>query len=457
MFKEKRELLKKIRSVVSDERLIARFDKRIDTFVNQEADTVSLKSVDALHPNDVTLYSELNESHEVLGRESLHLVAILKLNGGLGTTMGCDGPKSLITIRPGFTFLDCIVKQLLNCRKSSEKDIPFLLLNSKSTSEKTRSYIQDHFKITYDELFQIDYPRFVCDTMEPCKFLGEPEKEWAPGGHGDVYMSLYVSGTLETLLKKGVRYLFLSNSDNLGAELDLKILGAMVKSQTEFVMEVTPRTAQDVKGGTVVRYKGKKTLIERAQVSDEDAALFENNTRFPLFNTNNIWVDLRALYEKLLKNTLELPIIVNKKTISGVETAQLETAMGAAIQCFDKSTILVVPRSRFFPVKTMSDLLMIRSDIFDISNEGHVIKNPKRRTPFLPKIELDALYYDTVEKFETLFKDIPSLVEANSLTIEGPVQFQEATSIKGSVGFRYAGTTPVTIKGKYFENQHVDL
>jgi len=323
------------------------------------------------------------------------------------------------------------VKQLLNWRKLSNSALPFLLLNSKATSEKTRSYIQSHFQIEYDELFQVDYPRFVYDTMVPCKFPGEHDKEWAPGGHGDVYTALYLSGTLESLLKQGIRYLFLSNSDNLGAELDLKILGAMVKSKTEFVMEVTPRTQLDVKGGTVVRYQGKKILIERAQIRDEEVSQFENITPFPLFNTNNIWIDLRSLHEKMVKKTLGLPIIVNKKNIAGVVSAQLETAMGAAVECFEKATILVVPRTRFLPVKSTNDLLIMRSDIFDITTEGHLIKNPKRRSPFLPKIELDPLYYDTVEKFETLFEEIPSLIEATGLTVKGCVKFEKPVQVKG--------------------------
>jgi len=133
----------------------------------------------------------------------------------------------------------------------------------------------------------------------------------------------------------------------------------------------------------------------------------------------------------MVKKTLGLPIIVNKKNIAGVVSAQLETAMGAAVECFEKATILVVPRTRFLPVKSTNDLLIMRSDIFDITTEGHLIKNPKRRSPFLPKIELDPLYYDTVEKFETLFEEIPSLIEATGLTVKGCVKFEKPVQVKG--------------------------
>ena len=42
----------------------------------------------------------------------LNKLAVLKLNGGLGTTMGCVGPKSVIEVREGMTFLDLSVRQI---------------------------------------------------------------------------------------------------------------------------------------------------------------------------------------------------------------------------------------------------------------------------------------------------------------------------------------------------------
>lgn len=59
-----------------------------------------------------------------------------------------------------------------------------------------------------------------------------------PPGHGDVYPSLLGSGFLDRLLSKGIKYLFVSNSDNLGATLDVDLLAYFAKTDKAFLMEV---------------------------------------------------------------------------------------------------------------------------------------------------------------------------------------------------------------------------
>lgn len=58
------------------------------------------------------MYSSINESKPGNEAGFLSKLAVLKLNGGLGTTMGCVGPKSAIEVRDGLTFLDLTVKQI---------------------------------------------------------------------------------------------------------------------------------------------------------------------------------------------------------------------------------------------------------------------------------------------------------------------------------------------------------
>ena len=68
-------------------------------------------------------------------------------------------------------------------------------------------------------------------------------------GHGEVYIVLATSGMFDALLARGYQYLFLSNSDNLGATLNLGILGYIADEQIPFLMEVADRTEADKKGG----------------------------------------------------------------------------------------------------------------------------------------------------------------------------------------------------------------
>ena len=50
-------------------------------------------------------------------KEFLSKLVVVKLNGGLGTSMGCTGPKSLISVRSGLNFLDLTVQQIEHLNK----------------------------------------------------------------------------------------------------------------------------------------------------------------------------------------------------------------------------------------------------------------------------------------------------------------------------------------------------
>lgn len=124
---------------------------------------------------------------------------------------------------------------------------------------------------------------------------------WYPPGHGDFYESFQNSGLLKEFLKQGREYCFLSNIDNLGATVDLKILNKLLNEKTstgdsiEFVMEVTDKTRADVKGGTLIQYENKLRLLEIAQVPNEHLDDFKSVKTFKFFNTNNIWAKLDGM------------------------------------------------------------------------------------------------------------------------------------------------------------------
>jgi UTP--glucose-1-phosphate uridylyltransferase len=266
----------------------------------------------------------------------------------------------------------------------------------------------------------------------------DPGLEWAPPGHGDVYPSLAGSGMLDALLERGYRYLFLSNSDNLGAVLDPRILAWIAREEIPFLSEVADRTEADRKGGhlAVRRSDGGLVLRESAQVPDEDADAFQDVSRHTFFNTNNLWVDLRALADVMQDGVMGLPLIVNRKTVDpndsdSTPVIQLETAMGAAVGVFEGARALRVPRTRFAPVKTTSDLLVLRSDAYELTGDARLVLAAGREAA--PLVSLDDGFYKRLRDFDERFPaGPPSLVEADRLEVAGDVRFGAGVVVRGS-------------------------
>jgi UTP--glucose-1-phosphate uridylyltransferase len=372
----------------------------------------------------------------------LERAVVLKLNGGLGTSMGMTKAKSLLEVKNGHTFLDVIVRQVLHLRERHGARIPLLLMNSFATRDDTLAALERHPELPLDGLpldfVQGKVPKLRADGFEPVSWEADPSLEWAPPGHGDVFTSLATSGVLETLLDRGYEYLFLSNSDNLGAVLEPRILTWFAREGLPFVSEVVDRTEADRKGGHLARRRegGGLVLRETAQVAEPDREAFEDVGRHRFFNANNIWVNLRALQRTLHERDgiLGLPMIVNRKTVdptdpSSPAVVQLETAMGAAIGVFEGAEAVHVPRARFAPVKTTSHLLVVRSDAYRLAEDWTVRPAPGRDAA--PVVELSGefkLLCDFEERFPA---GPPSLVEAERLEVEGDVRFGRDVVVRG--------------------------
>nr|Q9LKG7.1 RecName: Full=UTP--glucose-1-phosphate uridylyltransferase; AltName: Full=UDP-glucose pyrophosphorylase; Short=UDPGP; Short=UGPase [Astragalus penduliflorus]AAF86501.1 UDP-glucose pyrophosphorylase [Astragalus membranaceus] len=364
----------------------------------------------------------------------LDKLVVLKLNGGLGTTMGCTGPKSVIEVRDGLTFLDLIVIQIENLNSKYGSNVPLLLMNSFNTHDDTQTIVEKYqnSNIEIHTFNQSQYPRLVVDDFLPLPSKGRTDKDgWYPPGHGSMFPSLSNSGKLDALISQGKEYVFVANSDNLGAIVDLKILNHLVAHKNEYCMEVTPKTLADVKGGTLISYEGRVQLLEIAQVPDEHVGEFKSIEKFKIFNTNNLWVNLKAIKRLVEADALKMEIIPNPKEVDGVKVLQLETAAGAAIRFFDKAIGINVPRSRFLPVKATSDLLLVQSDLYTVEN-GSVIRNKARTNPENPSIELGP-EFKKVSNFLGRFKSIPSIVELDSLKVVGDVWFGTGVILKGKV------------------------
>ncbi|YCM45366.1 UTP--glucose-1-phosphate uridylyltransferase [Verrucomicrobiaceae bacterium 227] len=394
----------------------------------------------------------------------LQKTVVIKLNGGLGTSMGLEKVKSLLEVRPGVAFLDLMSRQILSLRKTTGSDVRFLLMNSKASSDDTQDYLRSSVPELGDpsdlELLQNWAPKIVQETLEPVDHAANPELEWCPPGHADVYPTLEGSGWLDRLLEAGVQYAFISNSDNLGAILDPRLLSYFAESNAPFLMEVTRRTDADRKGGHLATRKsdGRLILREVAQCPAEDLESFQDINRHQFFNTNNIWVNLEALKKVMTDNdgVLELPVIRNAKTVDprdpdSTPIYQLEQAMGSAIECFEGATAVNVPRSRFAPVKSTGDLFVLRSDAYVVSDDGQVALAPSRNgVP--PNVQLSG-EYKLVDSLDSLGQ--PSLIDAGELTVSGPVFFAEGVVIQGKVKVSNGGSERQTIAPGVYKNEEI--
>jgi UDP-N-acetylglucosamine pyrophosphorylase len=375
-------------------------------------------------------------------RDLLSESVLLKLNGGLGTSMGLESAKALLEAKNGLTFLDFTIKQVLHARQEYRVPLSFVLMNSFSTSRDTLEFLRKYKDLgepEHLELLQSQAPKVDAGTMRPVVWPINPQLEWCPPGHGDIYPSLLGSGLLDQWLQKGKKYLFVSNSDNLGANLDLRVLSWFARSGKPFLMEVSERTASDSKGGHLARRASRFLLRESAQCPKQDLAAFQDIGKHRFFNTNNLWIRLDALKDLLQKNNgyVPLPLIKNIKTVdprdpNSPQVFQLETAMGAAIQCFEDAGALVVPRTRFAPVKTTSDLLALRSDAYEITADWRVVLSGGRHHP--PTIDLDSKHYKLVDDLnQKLTGGVPSLKNCKELIVRGPVLFSSGNIFLGKV------------------------
>ncbi len=434
-------------------------DAAIATFAHyyeqlESGETGMLPDADLDQLSDVPAYDDLPDEADA---EALDKTVVIKLNGGLGTSMGMEQAKSLLEVKQGKTFLDIIAGQVLELRKEHGARLPLVLMNSFATRDDTLEALEQHPELESDvpaDFVQNKEPKITVEDRFPVEWPDDPQLEWCPPGHGDVYTALQTSGTLDELVKRGYEYAFLSNSDNLGAVLDPRVLSWFAAEGLPFVMEVCEKTPADRKGGhpAVLKETGLLVLRETAQTPEEDLEKFGDIDTWKYFNTNNLWVNLRALAKVLDDNdgVLGLPMIVNKKTVdpsdkSTPEVFQLETAMGAAVGVFAGARTLVVPRRRFAPVKTTSDLLVLRSDAYVLTDDFRVEPSPDLPDG-LPLVELDSDHFKLLRDFDARFPaGPPSLVGAKKLAVEGDVKFGRDVVVRGEASVSNDGDEQLVV------------
>lgn len=396
-----------------------------------------LEKTDAIYEES----TETIEPDELI--PELKKVVIIKLNGGLGTSMGLEGPKSQLKVKDNMNFLEITCHQVEKFREKHNVVVPLLFMNSFNTNEITEENLKilnfknNDLPLCFNENKSPKLKRIDSNEKTeyiPASYPTNPDLEWAPPGHADIYPSIYETGLLDELISKGYEYLFISNIDNLGASLNYNIFEKYLKLNSNFVMEVASRTENDKKGGHLALKDQKLILREVAQVSKNDENDFQDYKKYKFFNTNSIWIKATALKKVLDENKgiLDLPIIVNEKNINPADSnsekiIQLETAMGSAISLFPDAKTILVPPKRFIPVKNSNNLLYLLSDLVFMNDDYELF--PLKSL----NINLNSDYYKNVNDFYNHFKVIPSLKKCNNLEIKSEKFFEKFETLEGNI------------------------
>ena len=426
-----------------------------------EAGTTGLIPEETISPLvEVPRLEDIDISEEA-ERSALAKTVIIRLNGGLGTSMGMDRAKSLLPVRDGDSFLDIIVRQVLAAREHYGARLPLIFMDSFRTQDDTLAALAKYPQLAVDDLpldfLQNQEPKLRADDLSPVSYPDDPSLEWCPPGHGDIYTALYGSGLLDKVIDAGFRYAATANADNLGAAPSAKVAGWFASSGAPYAAELCKRTPADVKGGhlAVRNSDGRIILRDTAQTPSDQMHYFTDQYRHPYFHTNNLWFDLVALREVLRQRdgVLGLPLIRNAKTVNPADSTttpvvQIECAMGAAIEAFEGASAIEVPRSRFLPVKTTNDLMVLRSDAYEIDVAGQLNATVDQ----VCVAELDPKYYKTIHQFEQrVSQGAPSLRQAQRLVVHGDWTFGADVVVKGEVTLADAGVASRVPDGTLLE------
>jgi UTP--glucose-1-phosphate uridylyltransferase len=376
--------------------------------------------------------------------DGLARTVVVKLNGGLGTSMGLDRAKSLLEVRDGLSFLDIIARQVMWARAEHGIRLPLLFMDSFRTSGDTTRALS-RYDLAVDGLpldfLQNKEPKLRSDDLTPVTWPADPDLEWCPPGHGDLYTALRGSGLLDRLIDAGYTQAFVSNSDNLGATPDPGVAEWFARSGAPFAIEAVRRTPSDRKGGHFARRTSDRRIVlrETAQTLEEDKEALADLSRHKYCSTNNLWFDLQAMRDELDRRdgVLGLALIKNTKTVDPAdpdspEVIQIESAMGAAVEVFEDAALVEVSRARFLPVKTTNDLLVLRSDCYRLEDSHHLVLD--EGLDGAPFVDLDTRYYKVVDDFDARFpKGVPSLNRAEELVVCGDWTFGADVSVSGRV------------------------
>jgi len=417
--------------------------------------------VEPPHDEDFETYSSLENCAPEDIPTFLSQLIVIKLNGGRGLSLGLEHSKSRLVVSNDMTFMDIVVRQIEYLNDLYKVSIPLLLMNSFVTHEDsvklTKKYENRNIKIYHFK--QSRFPRMRKDTLNPCCSDGKAihPQEWNPPGSGDVFRSLKRSGYLDKFMKEGKKFAFISNVENIGGipgRVDFKLLNLMKHSENDFLLEVCERISTDHQGGILCHEsvlpsnenenpnsakerdpkesRERLGLLELSQVPVDKQSLFSAK-KYKYWNTNSIWIRLDALDEKLKTHSLNLGIILKAVQTGSHGIVQFESPAATSIQSFSKAKLIVVPRYRYWDIKSTAALFLLQSNLYNVDpHTCRVALNETRQFDTIPLVR----FGDTFRKFKDYirrFKQIPDITELDHLTVSGDVFFGSGVVLKGTV------------------------
>lgn len=388
------------------------------TILKEKKEAVVEKDEDTLTGENVEQDNHIGQTAQVFPYESLQPVpeglsekvlleklVIVKFNGSLGTRIGFSGPKCTMEIGGGLTCLDLIINQIEDLNAKYGCNIPLLLLNAGSAHRGVLKFLEKH---PNKNIHCVPQSSLHLDSFSNSSAKGQDnEDEMNSFNLAEVVLPLVNSGKLGELSSQGKEFILMLGSDNLAQVVDLKILYHMMENDIGFCLEVMPKSSE----------------IEESKQSQN-----EEDTPIPTTKKNWKFVDTVWMGIQSIENILEGRAAEENLTIS---------------KLFDNHFSLSVPKSRYLPVEATSDLFLLQSDLYTLS-EGTVTRNTARENPTDPSIELGPLF-KTVNDFQERFKSIPSIIGLDSLKVAGDVSFGTGITLKGKVNIHARPGTRIEI------------
>ncbi len=309
-------------------------------------------------------WSELHQ----LGAAALERgeLAVCVLAGGMATRMG-GVVKALVEVTGSHTFLDLRVAEHRQLEADHGRPVPLWLMTSEATDRPIQDALGDlrdgNRIATFEQLVSL---RLTPDGELWVDRSGTPSTYAT--GHGDLPAALGASGLLDRFIDAGGRYVWISNLDNLGASVDLALLGQHIESSAALTVELVDKVAGD-RGGGPVLHDGKPIIAEDFRLPlDFDA------DQVPVFNTNTF---LASAHE-LAQLAMEWTYVEVHKQVEGSGAVQFERLLGEMTEALEPR-FLRVPRAgaetRFMPMKSREDLEQSRQLIEQIARarmpDGH--------------------------------------------------------------------------------------
>ncbi len=301
-------------------------------------------------PGDVARFPEPEtpayQELQRLGMEALErgeLGAVI-LSGGMATRFNYEHPKGCYPIFEGMSFLELKVRWI---RKVAPR-MPIFVMTSFATDDAVRRHFAEHadFGCSDDQVKFFTQYRFPRLRPDGSRYQSpEGSEDFAAPGHGDFPSAIAESGILDDFLAQGGKYLLFSNVDNLGATVDLAIVGWHVQQGHEMTVEVAAKASGD-KGGAPARVNGKLQLVEGFAFPED----FDQDA-IPVFNTATYVFSAEAL-----ARPCDLPWYVVDKKVDGEPVIQFEHLAGD-LSCHLASGYLEIDRDeRFIPVKSQAEV-----------------------------------------------------------------------------------------------------